>query len=202
MSRHVDRWWARDDRRHAAADQGEDIKIPLALRRQLAGLEYEEAKVVLDFWQGAQALKTHRLDIMRIVEYGDDDDKAAVAEALARMAEGAAQLREIVDYRNPPAQKEPPTWVPRDRATKYGLTVDEGLRLLAEQEFRCAICRTAFATPKAVRFDHNHETGAFRGFLCTACNTGLGQLKDSPAVIEAAGAYLAAKGCYGRKELA
>lgn len=38
--------------------------------------------------------------------------------------------------------------------------------------------------------DHDHVTGAFRGWLCHDCNTGLGKLGDSLAGIERIKAYL------------
>ena len=38
--------------------------------------------------------------------------------------------------------------------------------------------------------DHDHESGDFRGWLCTSCNTGLGKLGDSIAGLESALAYL------------
>ena len=40
------------------------------------------------------------------------------------------------------------------------------------------------------RLDHCHETGEFRGFLCTNCNTGLGKFTDDPDILLNAIAYL------------
>lgn len=40
----------------------------------------------------------------------------------------------------------------------------------------CEICKKE--NPKLV-VDHDHDTGEFRGMLCTSCNTGLGKLGDS-----------------------
>jgi hypothetical protein len=40
-------------------------------------------------------------------------------------------------------------------------------------------------------FDHDHTTGAFRGWLCFRCNSALGFLLDDPKRIEALAAYLA-----------
>lgn len=39
-------------------------------------------------------------------------------------------------------------------------------------------------------FDHDHQTGAFRGWLCTACNSTLGLAKDDPALLLKLAAYL------------
>jgi hypothetical protein len=38
--------------------------------------------------------------------------------------------------------------------------------------------------------DHCHVTGRFRGWLCHACNTGLGELGDDVASVRRALAYL------------
>ena len=54
----------------------------------------------------------------------------------------------------------------------------------------CEICGTKFTTRKSMHLDHNHTTGAFRGFLCQGCNHGLGNFRDSPEVLRKAAAFL------------
>src|SRR5574343_216822 len=46
-------------------------------------------------------------------------------------------------------------------------------------EDRCELCCCAFGK-ETPRFDHNHRTNAFRGWLCHHCNVGLGHFKDDP----------------------
>jgi len=75
---------------------------------------------------------------------------------------------------------------------KYGITQEEYLTLLKEQEFRCAICG---ATEPGGRhnnwhIDHCHWTGNVRGLLCWLCNSGLGKFKDSAEILEKASNYL------------
>ena len=41
-----------------------------------------------------------------------------------------------------------------------------------------------------VMLDHDHITGAFRGWLCRRCNTGIGSLGDNVEGLEQAIAYL------------
>lgn len=81
---------------------------------------------------------------------------------------------------------------------KYGLTADDFWDMVFAQDFRCAICTTEFV-PEGKRgvVDHNHATGEVRAVLCTSCNTGIGQLQDSPDVLRRAVAYLESWGYYG-----
>jgi hypothetical protein len=39
-------------------------------------------------------------------------------------------------------------------------------------------------------FDHNHKTGAFRGWICTRCNLILGMAKDSSELLTKLSEYL------------
>lgn len=90
----------------------------------------------------------------------------------------------------------------KDRATKnarksklkksYGITVEHYELLLAEQDWKCAICSTSKPTGrwKVFAVDHDHETGLVRGLLCNECNRGMGLLKDSAALLRKAADYL------------
>jgi hypothetical protein len=57
----------------------------------------------------------------------------------------------------------------------------------------CELCGAA-PTRKALHLDHDHVTGAFRGWLCTKCNAALGFANDSPALLRAMAAYLERNG--------
>jgi hypothetical protein len=57
----------------------------------------------------------------------------------------------------------------------------------AMREASCEICG---GDTGRVLFDHNHKTGEFRGFLCYACNSGVGQFHDDPELLEKAIKYL------------
>jgi recombination endonuclease VII len=73
-------------------------------------------------------------------------------------------------------------------------TTEEYDALLAKQEGRCAICRSANPGGPAAnnRFygDHCHSTGKPRGLLCLSCNIVLGAFKDAPSRFIAAADYL------------
>jgi hypothetical protein len=58
------------------------------------------------------------------------------------------------------------------------------------------VCRICGEGPKAQRrlcIDHDHGTGQVRGLLCIPCNSGIGKLKDDPALLERAIEYLRGK---------
>lgn len=75
---------------------------------------------------------------------------------------------------------------------KYGLSVLEVENMLFVQDSKCAICQENVddVTLKRLNVDHCHKTGKVRELLCTHCNTGLGQFRDSPEILIEALAYL------------
>ena len=78
----------------------------------------------------------------------------------------------------------------RARERLYGISAHEQNALLAAQGGGCGICKTPLSLDRETHLDHDHDTGAVRGFLCGACNRAIGLMKDSPARLRAAAAYL------------
>lgn len=71
----------------------------------------------------------------------------------------------------------------------YGITSEDYQEKLAYQQYGCAICG-ASQRGRALAVDHCHKTGKIRSLLCSSCNTGLGQFKDNPELLEKAADYL------------
>lgn len=74
----------------------------------------------------------------------------------------------------------------------YGITVEDYDRMSAEQDHACAICGAEAWMEQygVLHVDHDHETGAIRGLLCSKCNTGLGLFSDASNRLRAAAKYL------------
>jgi hypothetical protein len=71
--------------------------------------------------------------------------------------------------------------------------------MLKAQGDRCAICRQPEKrinpkshAPQFLSVDHCHSGGHVRGLLCWRCNTTLGKVDDSTALLDAMIAYLRA----------
>ena len=68
----------------------------------------------------------------------------------------------------------------RDHLLKnlYNTSTEKINKLLREQDYKCAICKTA--TPKGAgwHIDHDHRTMKVRGILCISCNTQLPIVED------------------------
>jgi Recombination endonuclease VII len=75
----------------------------------------------------------------------------------------------------------------RDR---YGLTLEEFDRMVAEQRGRCAICKTSEPNERNWNVDHCHASKQVRGLLCRDCNLGLGHFKDNSKSLARAIDYL------------
>jgi hypothetical protein len=54
----------------------------------------------------------------------------------------------------------------------------------------CEVCGRV-ATTRALHLDHDHRTGAFRGWLCNNCNTVLGLVADDVEILDKLIVYLA-----------
>jgi hypothetical protein len=73
----------------------------------------------------------------------------------------------------------------------YGVTLADYNRMKAAQGGKCGICGTSEPGGRGdFHVDHCHHSGAVRGLLCHACNVGIGNMRDSPDLLEAAAAYL------------
>lgn len=65
--------------------------------------------------------------------------------------------------------------------TKYG-----HMQKIGEKPKACQIC----GKKKRLCLDHDHNTGAFRGWLCHNCNLVLGNAYDDPTTLQKAIGYL------------
>jgi len=74
---------------------------------------------------------------------------------------------------------------------KFGLTLDDVIRMRRAQNDRCAICKEIFE--KTPHIDHDHQTRIVRGLLCSRCNTGLGMFREDRNFLMAAVRYLETK---------
>jgi len=72
-----------------------------------------------------------------------------------------------------------------------GLSIERYDSLIDKYGAACMICGTGSPGIRG-RFciDHDHETNKIRGLLCSNCNNGLGQFKDSIPVLMSAISYL------------
>lgn len=86
----------------------------------------------------------------------------------------------------------------RHRLHKYGMTKEQFTELLERQEGRCPICTSEDPGATGWHIDHDHACCSHAGscgkcvraLLCGTCNQGLGQFKDSPALLRSAARYL------------
>jgi hypothetical protein len=76
---------------------------------------------------------------------------------------------------------------------KYGVNPEDVLN-------HCEICGGDNGK-KAMCVDHDHETGAVRGTLCSSCNTGIGMLKDNIEILTKAISYLVKSNVQSQKNI-
>lgn len=91
------------------------------------------------------------------------------------------------------------------RARRLGLTYEQYVALPCDPGEACAVCGSppdgprnghfrsgTHPDPKArnLAIDHDHTTGAIRGFLCSHCNRALGLMDDDPALLRKLAEYV------------
>ena len=86
-------------------------------------------------------------------------------------------------------------WKESDLQRKFGISLAEYGKMLVAQGGKCAICEQEETEKrdgvlKSLAVDHDHETGAVRGLLCSPCNQAIGKLKDDPAILRRAADYI------------
>lgn len=84
-------------------------------------------------------------------------------------------------------------WAKTQRDAKlkreYGITQQDYDAMMRAQCSTCAICYESLIRVRA-HIDHDHDTGKVRAILCSACNRGIGYLRDSPEIVRRAALYL------------
>lgn len=75
---------------------------------------------------------------------------------------------------------------------RYGLSYKDYQQLYENQKGNCAICKSPLPLGgyKGLYVDHDHETEKVRGLLCSYCNAGLGNFKDSKVFLQNAINYI------------
>lgn len=75
---------------------------------------------------------------------------------------------------------------------KYGLTIEDKIRMVKEQNGKCANknCNYHFSDLYDAQIDHCHTTGMIRGILCNGCNAALGYLKEDIKILEGLKEYI------------
>lgn len=108
----------------------------------------------------------------------------------------AADPERHIAYQRDYARRNPEKMRDKGLQRFYGLTLTEYEAMVSERGGLCDICHrpesmTLRGKRKALSVDHDHDTGAVRGLLCSACNRAIGWLGDDPARVAEAAAYLA-----------
>lgn len=66
----------------------------------------------------------------------------------------------------------------------YGISLEDKRRMIDEQGGVCFTCKKPFTSTNKTHVDHCHETEKIRGILCSNCNTTLGLVYESPAILQ------------------
>jgi Recombination endonuclease VII len=106
---------------------------------------------------------------------------------LDRQRARRASRKDFINARVRHRRATDPDFRDRERARRYGLSLEEFRAILERQGNACAICKRSGVR---LYIDHCHVTRMVRRLLCGKCNTGLGFFSDDPDRLRAAADYL------------
>lgn len=148
-------------------------------------IEYRNKTGYMDTYYHANLKKWKERQSER--EYKDEKNKARRIKYATDEEYRNKQKNKVKDYfsRNKEVKLS-------QRLKKFGITLDGYRNLLKLQGGKCAICGSEIGDSVGNRLyvDHDHETGKVRGLLCSRCNFGLGNFKDSVELLSKAIRYL------------
>ena len=82
------------------------------------------------------------------------------------------------------------------KARKYGMTLEELRAIVDAHDENCDLCGKPDTThrqrtwTRQLTLDHDHESGRFRGLLCSPCNLALGNANNDPALLREMADYI------------
>ncbi len=100
-----------------------------------------------------------------------------IEEVRRRQRENAKRIRSI----NPDKERE--------RLRRFSLKREQKRIEEAGRE-KPSLCEICFTDEFRIVFDHCHESGIFRGWICDRCNRVLGIVKDNPKLLNDLALYL------------
>ena len=151
-------------------------------------------------------LRSHWKECRRLPQLAADEKICTLCQEIRQLDHFPAHAREPDGKGNhckPCTQERSITWYHAGdhrenrkhtlRQKLYNLSRTEYEAMLQSQSGLCAICGLPpDGGPKSstLHVDHNHATGVNRALLCTDCNHGLGNFKESRSVLRKVIAYL------------
>jgi hypothetical protein len=142
----------------------------------------EKAKEQKQKWKKENPEKVKKLSSMY---YDSNKEKLLSRQARHRKENLELYLEREREWRNNNRDK-----ILQANLKKAGWTLARYVYYKEKQKDLCSICGHAESKKSRLSADHNHVTGKPRELLCSNCNAGLGQFKDSPEILKAAAQYL------------
>jgi hypothetical protein len=132
--------------------------------------------------------------VHRLLEV-DADSKTGLCEGCGpvdvRMKKRWRCINAVNQYRGNPANRDPEKKREgyKSASGTHYLSRADRRELFTQSSQECQICHLPLTFEES-RYDHCHESGKHRGFLCNSCNSGLGMFKDDTDILESAIRYL------------
>lgn len=127
-------------------------------------------------------------------EYNKENVYPERSKQAKERKEAHPEYRERVSTRSQMTKSE--YWRHWKMKQSYGIGLPEYMEMYSKQNGKCLVCETERPNfgKQGLVIDHCHSKGHIRGLLCVHCNTGLGQFKDNPDLLQKAIEYLKERG--------